>query len=476
MTRSMVSPPNFSDVAVPEPLGNAERQSRYRTEHPTAKHDYRHNHSKWQTDATYLSRGFVAWDGEGITDPDGSHRYVMLAVKSDTDGDYMGAVRGLGTAQIFDFVLATAEREAGSIHVIYGGGYDFNMWMRDISKPILSRVYKDKYATWNGYRIGWRPGKSFYLCRINGAGKKVGVGVTIYDVVSFFQCPFVKACDDYLGDKFHERDLIVSNKALRQTFTTEDIPEVRRYNDAELTNLLLLMQELRVRLNKVGLRPRRWDGPGAVASALLLREHVKNYQSSVSEAVAKAARYAYAGGRFEVIRFGHVEETVYEYDINSAYPTALRTVPDLTAGRWEHVIGDPGPEPFALYHVQYEGYRRDLPGPYFRRNSKGTICYPCLVTGWYWSPEVQTGRMYCSGKGYGKQTVLEAWVFRPTGDIKPFKFIDGLYLKRKALKAGGDGAQVGIKLALNSLYGKCAQQVGWERKNDGTRKHARPSS
>ena len=133
MTRSMVSPPNFSDVAVPEPLGNAERQSRYRTEHPTAKHDYRHNHSKWQTDATYLSRGFVAWDGEGITDPDGSHRYVMLAVKSDTDGDYMGAVRGLGTAQIFDFVLATAEREAGSIHVIYGGGYDFNMWMRDIS-------------------------------------------------------------------------------------------------------------------------------------------------------------------------------------------------------------------------------------------------------------------------------------------------------------------------------------------------------
>jgi len=467
MMISMVSPHNFIDTEVPPKVTNAESQARYRVKNPTAKRDYRHENSKWQTDAHYLARGFVAWDGEGITDPDGSHRYVMLAVKSDTDSDYLGSVTGLGTAQIFDFVLATAERESMGIHVIYGGGYDFNMWMRDINKETLSRVYKDKYATWNGYRIGWRPGKSFYLCRVNGGGHKVGVGVTIYDCVSFFQCPFVKACDDYLGNGFYERELIVSNKALRQTFTTDDIPEVRRYNDAELTNLLKLMQELRARLNKVGLRPRRWDGPGAVASALLLREKVKTATATVPDAVASAARYAYAGGRFEVIRFGHVENTVYEYDINSAYPTALRTVPDLTKGHWEHVTGDPGPEDFAIYHVKYEGYRRDLPGAYFRRAPNGTISYPCELTGWYWSPEVATGRMYCSGKGYGKQTVLEAWVFHSTCDKKPFDFVDGLYLKRKALKAGGDGAQVGIKLALNSLYGKTAQQVGWERKDNG---------
>jgi hypothetical protein len=64
--------------------------------------------------------------------------------------------------------------------------------------------------------------------------------------------------------------------------------------------------------------------------------------------------------------------------------------------------------------------------------------------------------------------VLETRWFEPSNNHKPFAFIDALYTKRKALKLTGDEAHVGIKLALSSLYGKTAQQVGWERDSEGT--------
>lgn len=461
----------FVTSEAPDVLSNAERQRRYRRNNPERwakrKRDYQHDNSKWQTDASYLARPFTAWDGEGITLDDGTHIYVMLAVKTrDESGasDYLYRPNGIGTVEAFEFILNFVEANPGAINVIYGGGYDFNMMFRDLPKDVVESVYKQKYVVWNGYRIAWRQGKSLYLARVDAEGKSRG-GITIYDCAPFFQVPFVAACDSYLGEQFYRRDIVVKNKALRATFTAEDVPEVREYNDVELVNLLRLVKELRARLNKAGLRPSRWDGPGAVASALMSREDVKKARAESPEDVATAARYAYAGGRFEVIKFGSVNAPAYEYDVNSAYPSALRAVPNLARGYWRHHDGDPGPLPFALYHVKYSGKFPELPGAFFRRDENGTVCYPMNVTGWYWSPEYDSGREYCR-RGYGVMEVLEAWEFvaEDEGD-KPFAFIDRLYNKRRALKAAGDGAHVGIKLGLNSLYGKLAQQVGAEQRS-----------
>lgn len=444
---------------VPNTFGaktSAERTARFRARNPAKaraqRTKYRHDNSKHETDASYLSRPFVVWDGEGITDADGTHRYVMLAAKSRTTEDYMANVHGISTADAFELLLDFAAQNTNAIHTIYGGGYDFNMVMRDIPRDDVEKIYKRKFHIWQGYRIGWRQGKSFYLARVTDTGKVIGRGVTIYDVVPFFQCTFVKACDSYLGERFTNRDIIVNNKALRNSFTNADIPQVREYNGFELDNLLSLMEELRSRLNRAGLRPKRWDGPGAIAAALLLRENVKAGMRDTPKRVAKAARFAYAGGRFEVLRFGHVKRRVWEYDLNSAYPTALALVPNLNAGTWKHYKSDPGPKPFALYHIEYTGYRPELPGALFRRDPNGTVSYPMNVTGWYWSPEADVAREYCA-RGHGTMNVIEAHVFTETpGSVKPFHFVEALYNKRRALKAGGDGAHVGIKLGLNSLY------------------------
>lgn len=429
---------------------------------------YRRDNSKHTTDAKYLSRPFRAWDGEGITYRDGDPQtYVMLACRINGRTESIVNKDGLRSTDIFEFILDNIEDDA--IDVIYGGGYDFNMWLADLTEDELRRVYEDKFYVWRGYRLSWQRGKAFSIRRVNSLGKGIGPNARIYDVVSFFQTSFVNACDSYLGDKFIERDMIVKNKAQRDNFDAANIQEILRYNDAELDNLIALMCELRERLNKAGLRPSRWDGPGAIAAALLGKHRVKECMSETPPDVARAARYAYAGGRFEVIKHGHVERPAYEYDVNSAYPAALRFVPDLTDGTWIRHDGEHDAD-FALYHVTWEASSLTRPGPFFRRGHNGAIFYPHRGTGWYWTPEYRTGAAYCRDYGYGTMTVSETWEFRPNpGARLPFDFIEPLYNKRRALKKAGDGAHVGIKLGLNSLYGKLAQQVGWEEKRGALR-------
>jgi hypothetical protein len=149
----------------------------------------------------------------------------------------------------------------------------------------------------------------------------------------------------------------------------------------------------------------------------------------------------------------------YEYDVNSAYPAALTNVPNLTVGEWI----DNETSSFTLYHLKFSGGDPVLPGPLFCRHENGTVSYPPNVTGWYWTPEYDSALEYVSLYP-GHLDVLEtmSYVWDESDETSyPFRFITPLYEQRRRLKAAGDGSHVGIKLGLNSMYGKLAQQVGW---------------
>lgn len=443
-----------------QPKSNAERQRNYMNgKGKETRTRYRRDNSKWATDAKYLSRPVIAFDGEGITRDDGSHAYIMLAAMDSDTLEYRPIYDkdGLSTATILRFVLDMHATNPDAICIIYGGSYDFNMWISDLERDDCVKLYSRQSWRWRGYRLAWRRGKSFTISDIRSEPRRTA---TVFDVVSFFQRPFVTACDEYLGDEFENREMIVANKAHRSSFALEDFETMAVYNAAELRNLIKLFIELRDRLNTVNLRPRRWDGPGAVAAALMLREGVKDARGPVPEGVSVAARHAYAGGRFECVRFGHVDAPAWEYDINSAYPAALASVPNLNMGRWTHTVGVAPVEPFSVVRVQWRAFNPDIPAPVFHRAANGTIYYPPTGTNWIWKPEFDTLVEYCA-RGLGSFRVIEAWEFYEYLDApKPFAFIEPLYRQRKELKAAKDGAHVGIKLALNSLYGKLAQQVG----------------
>ncbi len=414
--------------------------------------------------ARYLARKFIAVDGEGLNVKGGNHLYVMLAI---TDKKPLINVQGIPTLDALDYLFYNLSPD--NINVIFGGSYDFNNWVRDLMRHELELLHRSTYGSrpvWVGpYQIQWIKGKEFII-------KKDKKRVVINDVISFFQCSFIAACDSYLGENYEGRDELVREKARRGNFKAEELATIDHYNQLELRLLVRLMEELRARLDRAGLRPLRWNSPGAIAAALFKREGVKEHKGTVPDAVAKAARFAYAGGRFEIIKYGSVDAPAYEYDINSAYPRAMVNVPSLKMGTWKHhsATKERYPVwPFALYKVRYEMENRDnwrLPQPIFVRGAKGNVGFPPIAENWIWSPEYESLLSYVDTIPGARLSLLEAWEYKPATNIRPFKYVTELYEKRQALKALGDGAHVGIKLGLNSGYGKLAQQVGWRAATD----------
>lgn len=416
---------------------------------------YRHDNSKWQTDTEYLSRHIVGVDGEGVTRADGSHDYIMLAI------DGQKPLRNphdapLTSIQILAFLWSHLQPK--DLNVIYGGGYDFNMWVKGLDRDSLKALYNGGFLSKGvlvaGFNVRWTRGKKFVI-------SKNGRTVTIYDTVSFFQRTFVKALDEVLKD-YEGRDFLIRQKAARGSFDVADSDEISEYNNLEVALLSRLIGVLREHLNSAKLRPTAWYGPGALATAVMRREGIKNAMCDSPDKVRRAARFAYAGGRFEMFKYGDSRRPVYEYDINSAYPAAIQHLPNLQQGDWIYHDADVGDLPFALYNISIDmGNDFVSPGPMFYRFKNGAIAYPPRVTSWVWSPEVAAIREYIAKYG-GAMTVHKVWEFkRHPGSKLPFTFVGDMYAKRQNAKRAGEGVQIAYKLTLNSLYGKLAQQVGY---------------
>lgn len=417
-------------------------------------------------DRKYLGRDFVSWDGEGGNEPDGSHTYFLLA----SSGGFKASSRtGLGTAQVFDLFLH-AQHHYESVgqsvwHIGFGLSYDVNMILRDMSRPHLERLYRTGKVEWYGYYVEWRAGKSF-------AVRKGDTRFLMYDVYPFFQRSFVDSCDEYFGTGHPlwdgMREQVVYEKARRGTFDWSEIDSIASYNDSELSLLVALADELRTRLYNAGIKVTRWDGPGAIAGAIYKKYQTKSHKSESPDEVARAARFAYAGGRFEIIRKGHSMGGAFQYDIRSAYPAAARYLPCLAHGTWTHRTIDQGiiraTVPFGVYRVEVVNPPTQSvtdPQPLWMRNKDGTVHFAEFSHGWYWTPEAQLAI------DLGGSVIHEAYEWHQECDHEPFSFVEPLYLKRAALKKAGDGAHIGLKLGLNSLYGKLAQQIGWGVDKDG---------
>lgn len=430
-----------------------ERYKRYRkSEKGKARHERTKEARQQKSIERYLNKEFVAWDGEGGNEDDGSHTYFLLA---NSNGKSLTSRTGISTVSVFELFLSS---RTGVTNIIFGGNYDVNCWLKDVPIEALSVLYHKGKVRWNGYFIEWRPGKSFTI-------KQGPSSFTIFDVLPFFQCSFVKACDEYLGTNWPYRDEIIREKSRRGNFDWSEIDSISAYNGAELENLISLANELRTRLFKVDIRVSRWDGPGAIASSLYQKYQIKSHLGTPPSEVILAGRHAYAGGRFEIIRKGHSLSSAYQYDIRSAYPSAIRSLPcqNPEHGRWSYRTVTNGPirdvKPFGLYRIEVVNpWTQSItqPQPLWMRNKNGTVYFCEYSHGWYWSPEAQLMTEL------GGVNIYETWEWEQECSCNPFYFVEPLYNKRAALKKANDGAHIGLKLGLNSLYGKLAQQIGYD--------------
>jgi hypothetical protein len=378
----------------------------------------------------------------------------------NSDGQYIQG-EDLDYKTCFELLLDAPEGN----HVIYGGDYDVIMMTKTMPIKVLDRLLHGKPVRHDGYRMQWFRKK--YLTLSDGERR-----IILYDVMTFFGTSFVKACIEYLGDDEVLQEM-QAMKLRRSDFTMDD-PTVIPYWQSELKYLVDLMNELRRLLHKVGIQPKGWHGPGAVASALLSAHNVGQYIDEQPEEIIDLAERAYYGGRFEQFKVGSVKE-VHEYDIRSAYPTAIEQLPSLKNVVWTHHESCSNDEKFHLFGLYCVSWNIEdavfppigIPGPLPWRSTHGNIYYPSRgYKSWYWGVEVQNLFHFPSSC----YTIHEAYVPTAGGHGRPFRWVRDMYDQRAAMKAVGNPAQLAVKLGLNSLYGKLAQSKGAKKKEDGWKK------
>ena len=416
-----------------------------------ARKKYRQTRGRHITSAKYLSKPFIAVGGLAMeTDDKEKQIYFCVAL---SNGKKIINLNGLSTNEIFSFIFDNTPKDKEAIIVSYGSTFDFNNWLKDLTMEQLQALYKSNYRTkpisagmWS---LKFARGQALTIYDLWGERR------TTNDIYNFFQVPIYRAVKEYL-----DLDLPHKTKFEKTVFPSTYDNSIKELQ-AELKAIEQLITEFRRRLDKVFMRPRRWNGSGSITQTLFERNKIKNHMAEHPSDIQKIIRYAYAGGRFEMCLYGSMtKQKSYAYDINSAYPEALTKLPSLANGRWLHIDGDAGDSPYGLYKVKMSARQATLPHPLFARDIKGQISYPRSLEGWYWSPEIKVLRKW-KELGYGDFEIEQCFLFDPATDEKPFAWIEDVYKQRLELQRKNDEAEIGLKLALNSAYGKLAQQLGY---------------
>jgi DNA polymerase type B, organellar and viral len=466
---------------------------------------------------TFRRLRFVGWDGEGITDEgETRNRYVML---SNSNRE---CLRGhdLSSEEIFEFLLEHRGSKR-DVHCVYGAVYDFTHWFLAIPDELKKKLHETGRCDWKPkrlkgqrkrkhYFIEYTPRKSFKVEERSGWSKRfVGEtfsnwkwrnrknirSITVWDVIGFFQQSFVSTLRKWdIGTREQQRH-IAQMKENRRVFARLDEADILEYNFQECELLAALMGKLHQLLltnpidseqqGKVWLPLKRWDGAGAVASAIYRREGIKAHLGSSTEftwngkpapdwhyrdkeeqaAIEFALRSAYFGGRIECFRRGRANAPGFDLDVISAYPAAMLALPSFAAGgRWHwRTVWEP--ESFGVWQVEWTLREHHQIGPLPYRLHTGTVIFPECGAGWYHTCEVRAAVDDTRNRIH----VIGGWVWVPANDAKPFAFVERYFDARVKLQAEGHAAEKVLKLGLNSLYGKMAQTLGsvleaWECK------------
>lgn len=418
-----------------------------------------------------IERPFIAWDGEGITNDNSPQQaYVLLAAST---GDFIRNPNGLTTQDCLDLLFRVEEENRSALHIGFGFGYDTNQILNSFTRRELcefdARTKIGRNYTWRGrIKFKYYPGKSLQITR-GISGEPDFVNIRIDDTFHFFQRKFIDVVRSYFPELVSE---IEDGKQNRASFNYRDIDEITRYCLAENKILVKIMDRLRGHFEDYGLFLRNWHGPGTVANSSMRLHQIKESMANTPKEVKHAAQYGYQGGRFELLRAGYYSDRVWQYDINSAYPSEIANLPSFKDGYWEYVTVYE-PEVYGIWHISYcdrgtvrEDYFNPFRArPFFFRNRKGGISYPSRTENWYWQPEID---LWFEIPGSNKEDfeIKEGWVWRTNNEEKPFEWVKDRYLKRLELKKRGDGGERAIKLELNSLYGKMAQRAGWYQSGD----------
>jgi len=284
------------------------------------------------------------------------------------------------------------------------------------------------------------------------------------DTHAFFQCSFIAALKEW---KIEIPEIIERGKKERDSFTNWTDSEIKTYNLAECQKLVEMLNIVQNKLISVkeliGGELKSWHGAGAICSVMLNSWNARSRMKVPIEEVKRWTLESYFGGRSELFYRGEYGP-IYNYDINSAYPSATRELPDLSTAIWRKVSGDVAKDyTFGLQKVSWsnETSMDERMGPFPFRTSNYQILYPVQGSGTYNLIEIAAAEK----KGLWDISRKDAWVIENDYEKPFYEKISNLMKIRLEYKAKKDFAHKVLKLGANAFFGKFAEIVG-----DGTEK------
>lgn len=233
-------------------------------------------------------------------------------------------------------------------------------------------------------------------------------------------------------------------------FDPKNLAYCRR--DCEIT--WLFIEQMVKRYQELGMEEVKATLP-STALALFREKFCKvRYFRDPSTDVWDFLAQARYGGRCEVFVTKPVNGSVYEYDINSSYPYAMRTenFPDLDTIQVDPKTPDLDREGVGTVTVRCPTMQYPLL-PY-KRPDDGKLLFPTgCFTGTWTYPEIREALRH----GY---TILKyhgaiEYEAMPT----PFRsYIDFLYRKRQAVKDSDPLMAYTLKIAMNATFGKFGEE------------------
>lgn len=433
---------------------------------------------------------FVGVDGEGLGDDPSI--YVLFGV-----GDrHVENDKGLSWKECFEFLYGEFQRRGKNVAFVgFFLGYDFTQILKTLPEDRARMLLTIEGRAKRAHRVrgkephpvecdGWqfdllgskrlRIRPKLCTCKFATCKCEKASWCFLCDVGGFFQTSFLNVIDPKGWKEpvcsVEEFEKIKVGKDRRGSAVLDD--EMKEYMHLEIEILERVMGVLHGGMRDIGitLSPRQWFGPGQAAAKWLKGKVRKSEElrEVVPDWFMKAARESYFGGWFETFMHGHIRGDVHEYDINSAYPSIIATLPCLEHGQYSRGTGRPVKAPtyclikarvFAVGKGNSGNVRTTQSvhiGTMPHRNSDGSICRPDVTEGWYWLDELEASRR----AGFIGKVDWKEWVGYEGCECEPpFRGIVELYQKR--LEYGKTSPMgKGSKLVYNSAYGKFAQSIG----------------
>lgn len=293
---------------------------------------------------------------------------------------------------------------------------------------------------------------------------------TVWDIFRFFQTSFIQSLETW---KIGEPKVLAEIKAMKNLRGKEefaaDKDRVKAYCKQECHYLAQLTRKLIDEHEKAGIKLKTYFGAGSTASVLLKRWEIDLKRGTFPEEMRLPVACAFFGGRFENSVVGRIDCTVWDFDINSAYPYQTWRLPCLQHGHWSFHSGRPH-EPHlssrnAVYLVHWNSPQQKLEGrhtwgtlpvrtPKLDGHERNSILFPINgLGGWTWGEE-----FWAAEKLNPNIQSLEYWQYETDCDCRPFSEIPDFYRMRVLM--GKEGKGITAKLGINSIYGKLAQSKG----------------